>query len=786
MTKRGEFVADAADSRFALTDPRTPRKWQMYLCNESMLVQLDQFGLGISRYWNEKGEDVMLFDAPERTLAVRKPDGAVWSPAVFPGRAAPADYRCIYTPATWMAQGRDEQVGVSWRIALPVDRPVELWTVKVENMSQAPVVRDLFVYLPVQLRGYCLGSLALYRFYGSNTMFNRAYEQPAQNALWADSRCPGMPHDRYKVFLACDVAPTSTDTARESFLGLSESVFAADAIARGRCSGSIGYFGPLCLAMHHRVELAPGESRELNFMTGPTSGPEETAALCRDLLSKAAFTREIERAVAARQREQSAAEVHSAVPALDRLANTWAKCQNRLGVLHRKGFRDVLQDASGMTVYDSERAHAALEEVISVQRFDGAGIRAWKPGAPDKEEYSDGPYWLTLAVAAHLRQTGDLQFLDRELRYFDNDKREPVWEHLAKGVRYLYEDRNARGLCRIRFADWNDGLDGVGREGRGDSTMVTFSLVCAIRELQALAALTGRSLPFDADVWIAEISAAIHRHAWTGEYYIRGYRDDGKPYGSPENENGRIYLNPQAWAVLSEVAPRERRQRLLEYTIERLATPYGLRLLTPPYRAFDPYLGRISAELPGVYENGAVYNHAAAFFMHALLKAGMVERAWGFCKMILPDSAANPSDRSGAEPFVLTNCIFTEEAGRRAGTSYFGWYTGTAAWLIRLVHNGFSGLWPEYDGLHARPENIPAGIGLRAVRRRFRDTEYRMEVTSGPPWRIVVDGAEWDARRLLPLRPAGRIEVRLEQKEKKERSNDEHRTELAEFTPAAF
>jgi cellobiose phosphorylase len=739
----------------------TRRPWQIYLVSECVLTQINQFGHGVCRYWNERGEDVLLFDAPERTLAVRKPDGTVWSPAVFPDREVPAGYRCTYSPSTWTVEGADDQVRVSWRIAVPLARPVEMWTVTAENLSDVAVSRDLFVYLPLQLRGYCLGSLGLYRFYDSNLMFNRAYQQSEQNAIWADSRLPGLPHDRYKAFLACDVPPTSTDSAREAFLGISDSVFVADAIRCGRCSNSIGYFGSLCLAMHHHVELPPRASRQLNFLIGPTSGPEETAAICRDLLSSAAIEREIAQVVAARRQQRRSVEIHSDIPSLDRLANTWIKCQNRLGVLHRKGFRDVLQDSAGMTVYDSKRAEAGLEEAISVQRFDGAGIRAWKPGAPDKQEYSDGAYWLTLATVAHLRQTGDLAFLDRELPYFDDPCREPVWEHLLKGVRYLYEDRNERGLCRIRFADWNDALDGVGRKGKGDSTMVTFSLVAALRELQTLAALTKRELPFDAITWINEIDVAVHRHAWTGEYYIRGYRDDGQPYGSPQNRTGQIHLNPQTWAVLSEVAPRERWQRLLEHTIGRLGTPYGLRLLTPPYEEFDPYLGRISVELAGTYENGAAYNHASAFFMHALLKAGLTDRAWEYCEKILPDSEANPSDRSGAEPFVLTNCIFTGEAGHRAGTSYFGWYTGTAAWLIRLIHNGFSGLWPEYDGLHVVPAHIPSRIGLRSVSREFRKTRYEVEYRQGSCEELRIDGRATPLKKALPVSPGKTVRVEI-------------------------
>ena len=301
----------------------------------------------------------------------------------------------------------------------------------------------------------------------------------------------------------------------------------------------------------------------------------------------------------------------------------------------------------------------------------------------------------------------------------------------------------------------------VGREGRGDSTMVTMSLICALREMQAMAGLTGRTLPYDTTAWIDSLKAALERHAWTGEYYIRGYRDDGKPYGHPECAEGKIYLNPQAWAILSECAPRDRWIKLMDVTERYLETPHGLKLVWPSYTKFDPCMGRISATMPGVYENGGTYNHAAAFYIAAVLYAGETARAWHHLEVIVPDSVANPSDRTGAEPYVLTNCIFGEEAGARAGTSYFGWYTGTAAWALRLIHNGFSGLAPDFDGLHVRPAQIPRASGRKQVERLFRGTRYRMSVQLGQPRALLVDGQSASLDRPLPARPGSKVQVQL-------------------------
>lgn len=756
MTTRGDFVSGDEAATFRMTDPRTRRPWQIYLMNEHQLSQLDQYANGICRYWDDAGKDCMILDSPSRVIALREPDGSAWSPAIAPSRIVPDEYEMLYNPAWWRASGTRNGCRLSWRIAVPVDEPLEMWSVTVVNESASPVERDLFVYAPFGLGGYCIN---LYRFYSANTCFVQGHTALDGRAVWVHNRTPGLPHERFHGYMAASEKPDSFETARDVFLGPSNSVFAADAIAAGRCANTHAYMGETCAAMHFKLRLAAGARKELQILVGATTGPDHIGQVAARFLAPGAVDEAVRAVEAVRRRERDRARLASAHPGLDSLASSWGKCQNRLGVLHRKGFRDVLQDSTGMSVYDPERARAGLEEVLSVQRADGPGIRAWKPYRDDMQ-YSDGQYWLTLAVASWLRETGDLGFLDRTLPFLDGTSA-TVWEHLVRGLDHLYRDRNPRGLCRIRFADWNDGLDGVGRKGEGDSTMVTQSLAMALRELRRLADATGRAVPFDERAMIAEIVAALETHTWTGEYYVRGYRDDGQRYGAPENPYGRIYLNAQAWAILGETAPRDRWDGLIRVVERDLAYEHGIHLFAPAYPAFDPFLGRVSGTLPGVYENGASYNHAAAFFLHALHHAGRPDLAWKHLAVMLPDSAANPSDRTGAEPFVLTNCIFGEQAGRRAGTSYFGWWTGTAAWVLRLIHNSLSGLAPDFAGMRACPAGIPAPMGPRAYSRLYRGTRYEVSYRPGAEPAAAADGKPVEEGALLPARPGGTVRVEL-------------------------
>lgn len=764
MTRYGHFKPNDSECSFELTDHLTPRPWQVYLFNERQMTQIDQFGHGYARYWNEAGQDVGIL--PEggppssRMIAIsdRSDPSApvVWSPAVYPSTKAPEDYRIVFNPAYWEASGKQDGVRASWRIFVPATEPMEIWTVRLTNETDQAVHRDVFAYAATVLNGYCLSG---YRFYASNTMFIQGHDLPELNAVWIDNATPMLPHGRFNAFMACNHPFSGFDTAPSSFLGHTGTVFAARALADGHCGNKNAYEGQTCLAMQVPVDLKPGETVTLQFIKATTTGPDHIRDTTQQFFQDGVIEKEFQRVRENRQKERETSVIESDDPSLDSLANVWAKVQNRLAVLFRKGFRDVLQDAAGMSVYDTLRSREAISEVLSVQRADGAGIRAWKPYW-DKMEYSDGPYWITLMTAVYLRETGDFAFLQEELPFMDGPPA-TVWEHMNRGLNYLFNDRNARGLVRIRFADWNDGLDGPGKDGEGDSTMVTMSLVGALRELKEIAIAAKLSPNFDVDDRIATLCAALEAKTWTGDYYIRGYRDDGRSYGSPSEKYGTMYLNPQTWSILCNVAPKDRWNNLIKATTKHLSHPYGFRLFHPSYPKYDPTIGRCSGELPGVFENGAVYNHSFSFFLHAMWKAGQYEQTWEQLKKMLPDSEANPSDRSSAEPYVLTNCIFTEEAQHRDGTCRSGWWTGTAGWVLRLVHNGLTGLSPEFDGLYVHPERVVASVGMRRYSRLFRGTRYEVEYRKGSQASVHVNGRAHDVSQALPAMPDGTVKVQI-------------------------
>jgi cellobiose phosphorylase len=225
------------------------------------------------------------------------------------------------------------------------------------------------------------------------------------------------------------------------------------------------------------------------------------------------------------------------------------------------------------------------------------------------------------------------------------------------------------------------------------------------------------------------IAAAIETHGWDGDWYLAGYNDLGEPVGSHRNREGKVYLNPQTWAVMTGLATGERRAKCLRAIDELLESEHGSLTLTPAYTKEQPNVGRLSVLLPGMYENGTPYCHGTAFKIVADCCAGRGDEAWRSYQKVMPDNAQHPSVVSGCEPYAFTNQYLGPDNGR-AGASISGWITGCAGWMFRAVIEYFAGIKPGYHGFTIEP-CLPSAWPTLTVTRRLRGRLYRVRITRG-------------------------------------------------------
>ncbi len=275
--------------------------------------------------------------------------------------------------------------------------------------------------------------------------------------------------------------------------------------------------------------------------------------------------------------------------------------------------------------------------------------------------------------------------------------------------------------------------------------------VLAAEELAQIASLRGLD-PSSYRAAGAEMASVVGEHGWDGAWFRRAYDFFGRPVGSSENDEGRIYIEPQGICSMAGIGLEEGRvRRALDSVAEQLATPHGIVLLQPAYSTYRVELGEISSYPPGYKENAGIFCHTNPWIMIAETVAGDGDRAFDYYLRINPSAREDLGEVHRCEPYVYPQMI----AGRDApthGEAKNSWLTGTAAWNFVAITQWILGIRPEHDGLRVDP-CLPSGWdGFRAVR-RFRGAEYRIAVTRGGGG-LVVDGREVDGN-VVPLAPAG-------------------------------
>jgi len=559
------------------------------------------------------------------------------------------------------------------------------------------------------------------------------------------------------AFLDVDRRPRTVTGDRGEFLGRHGSIAMPSALGQVELSGRVGAGLDPCGAVQTKFELGPGESQEVVFLLGWADAPggvRDLIAHVRDLGADAA----LDGAKARWDRLLEAVRVRTPEPTFDAMLNRRLLYQVASGRLWGRtafyqsggafGFRDQLQDALALLHAAPELTRGQLLLHASRQFVEGDVQHWWHPpeGRGVRTRCSDDYLWLPYVASRYVEATGDLAALDEPAPFLEapaldpgreDDYRRPdvaaeaasLYEHCARAI-----DRSAatgaHGLPLIGGGDWNDGMNRVGAEGRGESVWLAWFQIVVLRRFAPIA--EGRGDSARAAGWLARadaLAAAVEAHGWDGGWYRRGTFDDGSPLGSAANAECRIDSLAQSWSAFAG-APAGRSARAIaaaEAMLVREASRIIL-LLDPPFDRSDPDPGYIRGYVPGVRENGGQYTHAAAWLVQAVALQGRGEDAFRLFQFLNPLTHALCKDdvaRYKGEPYAVPGDVFGRPP--HEGRAGWTWYTGAAGWLYQAGLESILGLRRRGDRLAVEP-CIPPSWGGFEVDYRFGSTTYEIRV----------------------------------------------------------
>lgn len=775
-------------ARVVLHSPTALPRASGFLWNRRMVLQVNCRGYVLARHLQPEPSayahapflEAKIFLQPEvphyahhpgRYVIVRNEDGECWSLPHEPLRRPLEEFRFEVEPGRVRWRARQDGIESRLTLRLPMEEVIELWTLRLRNTGDMP--RQLSVY-PCFSIGYM------------SWMNQSAAWEPANGALVARSVTPYQRLEDWArvkelkdlTFLAPDRAPDAWEASLEAFEG-EGGWHAPSALGPETLAGGEAIYETPLAALQYRVTLEPGEELRWRFLFGPAHDDADIDRLRRHWLVDGAFERARTETEAYLAGGAGCLRQETPDADFDAFANHWLDRQvfyhadtHRLTTDPQT--RNYLQDAMGMVYLEPARARETLAFALGQQRPDGGmpeGILL-NPGARlkyiNEVPHMDHCAWLPLCLAPYLDESGDLAFLDEPIRSRADDRPRTVFERVTLAMRWLLAHRDPRGLSLINQGDWCDPLNMAGPKGRGVSTWLSLATVHALRIWCGIASTKGEeAVAAELAAGADAMHAAIQEHCWDGDWFCRGITDEGRAFGVASETEGRIWLNPQSWALLSGVADADQRTRILEALDEHLDTPHGMQMLGPAYTGLVPDVGRVTQKFPGCAENGSVYNHACAFLVHALYRAGEGERAWTQLRRMLPGPGEEDLVRRGQLPVFVPN--YYRGAGRlhprTAGRSSQLFHTGTASWMYRILVEDLFGLRGCPAGLEVRP-SLPAGWETARVRRLFRgarfDVHYKRTKTTCTTM-LSLNGQALEHPLITDIQPGAehRLEVTL-------------------------
>ncbi len=741
QTNNGQFSKNG--SEFEINTPDTPRDWYNYLWNEKYVALFSQTAQGESLVQDKMGRRIeIIFN---RMVFLRdQTTNNFWSINGLPIDQKRTDYRCTHGLGYSEIRQKQEGIESSFRCFVPEKEACEIWTVKLRNTGKGPRRLKSFAFFNTAFDGF---------FKPQSYYSGKGYFDQKSNSIIITKKHEFDGSEEANIYLTTNKKVSGFDCSMRGFVGHGTEQH-PDSVVRGKCGDTGSEMEKSCCAVEIEMTIPAGKEVEFHVIAGGGKEKNDILKMRKKFFSDNAVEEEFKKVVEKIVSFLGEDAISTSDPLLNNFFHPWLKRQLSLGTqwarVRHNGFRDQVQDIWALAIINPKEAENQLHRVLSYQYSSGYAPRTWINGKIQDKDFSDNHVWIAYTVYQLVMETGDLSLLEKSVPFNDGSKAS-LYEHVKRAIDFYWKDRALFGLLKMRSGDWNDCLQYVGPKGKGVSIWLSMAWYLANRQFAELAKLSNK--PDDAamaDARGQQMKKIVNINGWDGEWYLRAYNDNGKTLGSRKNTEGKLFLLPQAWAVISGIADGDKGLRALKACDKYLEIDLGTTKIWKPYTHWDPEIGESSVKTPGTHENGGVYLHASTFKLMADCMLKRNDRVAMAIHKILPFD--NKYWKKNCEPYVFCNSYFAIKDSYRYGTSGQSWGTGAAGWFYVVMMNYVFGIRPEADGLRIDP-CLPPEWKKCSVLRHFRGAEYEISYDQTKGYkkidRVTVNGKELDGT-ILP------------------------------------
>lgn len=730
-TRYGFFLYDG--SEFVINTPETPSPWSNILTNGDYGMVISQSGCGMS-FQGGIGNRITRWEQDNSTeksgkfIYIRDNQSQeYWSATWKPVCKTPEFYEVRHGIGYTNISSKNNGIISSLIYYVAADEPVEVWQMRIKNITDQPRFLSVFSYLEWDF-GTPSGNREYDKFF-VDTAFDDSL-----SAVFASTP------DNEHAFHSVNHKVQTFTCGRESFLGSYRDVSNPRCVEKGMCFEEQGRYNDPAAALQIEVELPPQGEKELIFTLGKCSQRKDAQKIIRKYKNVNAVEEEFSRTGHRWTIRLGGFQMTTPDEGANILTNKWFRYQTMSAGLASFGscyepygkvrFKDYLINGLVLLSVNPKHHRQFLLSCAEKQFEDGSVIDEWDPksGKGSKPESLEAPLWLVYSLCEYLKETYDTSLLEEEVKFQDAAKKS-MFIHCKYAINRVFTSIGKKGLPPVCFGDHMEKLDGTLNSGKGESVWLAQFLAYIIDEFMAVCRLKNdKEALSDYENRLKKLKDKIRKLAFNDGQFLKALSHTGKGIGTSKGRGAGLFLDTQVWAVIAGTCEASEVALAMDKVNKQLYKEHGPVVICPSFSEFDEEIGTLSRIPKGVMENAGVSLETACWAIWAEVKLGNAQRAWAIYAKLDPVDRSHKSDVYRLEPFVSCKYVDGPESPA-AGRARYSWYNRSGYWMFKVMAEEILGIKPTYEGLLISP-CIPSRWKLFKVRRTFRNAYYTIEVVN--------------------------------------------------------